>query len=340
MLRGFRGEEAAPPLDVGQIDESYNNATTALHGNGGSGFCTEFVIEAPNIDTTALRNQLQAMGQSVLVVGDGDVARIHVHTAEPEQAVAYGRTLGEVSHEKVDDLSLQILAAAARRDGAGRLIEGVAVIAVAAGGGIERILRSLGAAAVVHGGQTMNPSAGEIQAAIEGSGAKHVVVLPNNKNVVMAARQAAESAAADVEVIPTTSVPEGVAALVALNTEAPFEDAVAAMLEASHGVGSAEVTRAARATRICGVDVAPGQPIAIVDGDLAVSAGSIGEAVRDAVATMIEGRDGPLVTLYYGEGEDVGSAEAIAERLRDEFGCEIETVDGGQPHYPYLIGVE
>src|SRR5206468_2346898 len=113
-----------------------------------------------------LRAELQAMGESVLVVGDGAIARIHVHTLEPERALAYGRTLGEVSREKVDDLAVQIDSAAARRNGATPLVEGMAVIAVAAGSGIERLFASLGAAAVVRGGQTMNPSAGEISAAI------------------------------------------------------------------------------------------------------------------------------------------------------------------------------
>jgi DAK2 domain fusion protein YloV len=341
MLRGLRGlREPAPPQDLGKIDESYSSATKALHGNGGSGFCTEFVIEGATVDQAALRAELQTMGESVLVVGDRDLARIHIHTPEPDRALAYGRTLGEVSREKVDDLSLQIDSAAARRNGATPLVEGVAVVAIAAGGGIERLFGSLGAAAVVRGGQTMNPSAGEIRAAIEGSGAAHVVVLPNNKNVVLAARQAGESASADVEVIPTTSVPEGIAALVAVNTEAPFEEIVAAMLEACQDVRSAEVTKAARNTRMNDVEVAAGQAIAIVDGELAVSAATIGDAVHDAVARMIEGRDEPLVTLYYGEAEDEQSAEAIGERLRGEFGCEVETVEGGQPHYPYLIGVE
>jgi DAK2 domain fusion protein YloV len=341
MLRGLRRQDLAPAEDLGSVDSAYLEATSAFHGSGGSGFCTEFVIEAPKIDAPALRGELQSMGESVLVVGDGDLVRVHIHASEPAAVLAYGRTIGVVSREKVDDLTRQIEAAAARRQATAPLVDGIAVIAVAAGSGIERLFHSLGAAAVVRGGQTMNPSAGEIRAAIAGTSAARVVVLPNNKNVVMAARQAAESTAtAEVEVIPTSSVPEGVAALVALNTEAPFADNVASMLEASHAVRSAEVTRAARATRINGIDVAAGQPIAIVDGELAVSAGSIPAAVRAAVRRMIEGHDEPLVTLYYGEGEDAGSAEVIADGLRDELGCEVETVDGDQPHYPYLIGAE
>jgi dihydroxyacetone kinase-like predicted kinase len=216
----------------------------------------------------------------------------------------------------------------------------VAVVAVGAGAGIEELLRSIGAIEIVPGGQTMNPSAGEIRAAIEATGAREVIVLPNNKNVVMAARQAAEGMPGRVRVLPTRSIPQGVAALIAMNPELGFDDNFTAMEQASAAVHTGEVTLAARATRVHGLDIKRGQPIGLVDGDLVVAAATVADAVRQCVRKMIDGREAVLVTLYAGADADPATTPELAESLEREFGVETELVDGGQPHYPYLIGVE
>jgi dihydroxyacetone kinase-like predicted kinase len=143
-----------------------------------------------------------------------------------------------------------------------------------------------------------------------------------------------------LRVIPTRSIPQGVAALVAMNPETSLEENATAMGEAIGSVRTGEVTLAARPTQMHGNAIAEGQPIGLVDGDLVVAEATIGDAVRRCVAIMIEGRDAPLVTLYAGEGEGAASADAVAGALRSEFGVEVEVVAGGQPHYPYLIGVE
>jgi dihydroxyacetone kinase-like predicted kinase len=198
----------------------------------------------------------------------------------------------------------------------------------------------MGAHAVVRGGQTMNPSAGEIRAAIESTGAPQVIVLPDNKNIVLAAEQAAAGLPADVRVLPARSIPQGVAALVAMNPEATLDDNVAAMRQAIEAVHTGEVTLAARATRIHGLEIREGQPIGLIDGDLRIAEATVPEAVKRCVELLVEGRDAPLVTLYAGEGEDEASAAAVAEALRQDLGVEVELVHGGQPHYPYLMGVE
>lgn len=346
MLRALRGEEpAAEPVDFGAIDASWLNAREQLHGEGEqAGFCTEFVIHTADdgeLNVGAVRARLQAMGDSLLIVGSGGLVRVHLHTLAPDDALAYGRTLGTLTHEKAEDMEQQFQALAARRREQGTATAaGVAVVAVGAGDGIERLLRSIGAAAVVRGGQTMNPSAGEIRTAIEATGARDVIVLPDNKNVVLAARLAAAGLPGSVRVVPARSVPQGVAALVAMNPEVSLEENVAAMEQAIAAVRTGEVTHAARATRVHGMEISQGQPIGLVDGDLVVAAATVADAVRRCVAIMIEGHDAPLVTLYAGEGEDPAAAEAIASALRGEFGIEVEVVAGGQPHYPYLIGVE
>jgi DAK2 domain fusion protein YloV len=343
MLRGLRGESPADlSRGLGAIDTAWLGATKQLHDHSeAAGFCTEFVLAGPAIDAGTLRARLLDMGESVLVVGGEEVLRVHVHTHDPEAVLAHARTLGDVSREKADDMEAQFRALAGRDGAMGqRTLAGIAVVAVAAGDGMRDLFASTGAAEVVHGGQTMNPSAGDIRAAIEATGADDVIVLPNNKNIIMAARQAAEGLPQRVCVIETRSLPQGVAALVALNPEASFEDNVTAMNEAAATVHSGEVTLAARSTRLGGVEVREGQPIGIVDGELAVAAETVESAVRQCVAGMLEGRDGALVTLYTGDGVAEGAAEPLAARLRGEFGVEIEVVRGGQPHYPYLIGVE
>ena len=222
-------------------------------------------------------------------------------------------------------------------------VTGVTIVAVAAGGGIEALFRSLGAAAIVRGGQTMNPSAGQIREAIAAAGGSETIVLPNNKNVVLAAEQAArdpELAGRRLRVIASRSIPQGVAALIAFNAEATFEENIAEMEAAMAAVSTGEVTLAARPTTIGGVAVAEGQPIALIDGELALAAASAGEAVLACATRMVEGREGVIITLYFGEGETADAAEALAAELRTACACEVEVVGGGQPHYPYLIGVE
>ncbi len=346
MLRGLRGEAIDDaPSDYGTIDASWMTAREQLHGDGAqAGFCTEFVVASdparPPLDPAAIRAHLGTLGDSLLVVGDGGLVRVHVHTVSPDDAIEYARTLGAVSHEKADDMERQFAALAARsHNGAAKRTDGVAVVAVGAGDGIEELFRSLGASQVVRGGQTMNPSAGDIRAAIEATGAASVIVLPNNKNVVLAAQLAAKDLPG-VRVIATRSIPHGVAALVAMNPEGALDDNAAAMEEAMAAVRTGEVTFAARATQSHGQLIAEGQPIGLIDGDLVVAEATVAAAVRGCVAIMIEGRDAPLVTLYAGAAEDAVSADAIAEELRTEFSVEVEVVAGGQPHYSFLIGVE
>ncbi|MBF6599896.1 MAG: DAK2 domain-containing protein [Dehalococcoidia bacterium] len=346
MAAALHGEPADVTIARGRIDASWLAAKRRLHGDGGAGFCTEFVLTAPVVDREALRRSLSTMGTSVLVIGGETTARVHIHTADPAPLFAYARTLGAVSHEKADDMQAQLEALAGRSSAPlpdARSADRIAVVAVAAGDGIEALLRSLGAGAVVRGGQTMNPSAGEIAEAIVATGAARVVVLPDNPNIVLAARQAAEAAAqrgVRADVLPARSVPQGVAALVALNGEAPADAAIAAMMEAIDAVSSAEVTRAVRTTNVDGRAVRARQAIALVDGVLAAVEDEIGAAARAAVARMIAGRRDALVTLYRGADVDQASAEALAAQLREAHGCEVEVVRGGQPQYPYLIGVE
>jgi len=338
MLRGLRGEASAPVEPFGAIDADWLAATQRAHGHapGSAGFCTEFVISG-DLDLDDVRARMLAMGDSVLVVQGGGTTRVHLHTRTPEEAIARGREFGVVSQEKVDDMEAQVRALAQRvvAPAAG----GVAVVAVASGKGLEELFASLGAC-VVPGGQTNNPSAGEIRRAAEAAGSDDVIVLPDNKNIILTANQAIAGLPGRVAVIETRSIPQGIAALVARNPEAPFDENVAAMSAAVATVTSVEITLASRATRVGGIDVRTGQPIGLIDGELAVAEETVAAAVAACVARIVAARDASLVTLYAGDGETQAAADALAAAIRARHGIEVEVVMGGQPHYPYIVGVE
>jgi dihydroxyacetone kinase-like predicted kinase len=186
----------------------------------------------------------------------------------------------------------------------------------------------------------MNPSTQEILDAIEACPAERVVVLPNNKNVVLAAHQAVEHTGTKVEIVPTTSVPQGVAALLAFSPELDLESNVAAMTAAADSVRSAEVTRAVRSTTVAGRRVAEGEAIGVIDGELCIAEQEIEDAVQACVRRMVW-PEATILTLYFGQEMGRQEAESLAERLRAEYSSleRVEVFDGGQPHYPYLISV-
>ena len=313
-------------------------ATLHQAEHGTPGYCTEFVVSGQDIDPNAARAEIASLGGSLLVVGDETLLRVHVHTATPDDVLDYGRTLGEVSQVKVDNMEAQMQTFAG--EPAPSNVTNVGVVAVASGAGIEAAFRGVGVTKLVQGGQTLNPSAGEILAAIESCPQEQVVVLPNNGNIIAAAEQAAAQADKSAVVIPSRSIPQGIAAVLALSPDLSFEENSAAMARAIGQVRSAEVTRAVRATTMDGQKIDAGQAIGIVDGKLSVVSHSIEEAVLESVVKM-----GPetasLLTVYSGSDVRAGGDDALANRLREQHpDLEIELVRGGQPHYAYLLSLE
>ena len=342
LHRSLRGE----PLDVdlapeSALEEGWQGEAVALHQaeHGESGYCTEFVVSGDGLDSAGMREHLSALGTSLLVVGDGDLLRVHVHTARPDDALAYGRTLGRLSQVKVDNMEAQIQRFASGEPPA-PVTTAIDVVAIAVGEGIEAAFRSVGVTQLVRGGQTMNPSAAEILEAIEACRAEQVVVLPNNKNIIAAARQAADSASKRVAVVPSRSLPQGVAAVLALNPDLPFDANAKAMAHALASVRSAEVTRAVRATVMEGRRIEMGQAIGVIEGSVRVVADDLESAVYACVDEMLS-PESSLLTLYAGQDVRHEDAEALAEALRTRHPrIEIELVRGGQPHYPYLLSLE
>ncbi|MEP6638456.1 MAG: DAK2 domain-containing protein [Chloroflexota bacterium] len=348
-------------------------STLVAHADEGFGYETMFLLQ-PNgsgrLDVDTIRDHLESIGESVLVAGDSRALKVHVHNERPDLVVGYGLSVGALSRISIENLDNQArdirearaavftgetatagakvgpnapAAAAARDDAAmppASAGPALGVVAVVAGEGLAAIFRDFGVASVVQGGQSANPSTGELLQAIESTDAREIIVLPNNPNVVLAARQVASMTDRPVVVVPTRNAAEGFAALLALE---PGLDAAAnagPMTRAARAIQTLVVTEAVRDATIGGRNVKRGQTIALGPDDGLLAAGSDREkTVLAGVAALAPGYE--LLTLFYGGGADLAEAEATARTIGATLtGVEVEVRHGGQPFYRYLISAE
>ncbi len=302
------------------------------------GYCTEVLFRPQSVELAALRERVETLGTSALVVGDGDLVKIHVHTPRPGGALDLATELGEIVRVKVDNMRLQFEAFASAALPVNP-VPGTSVVAVALGSGFQEIFASLDAL-VVAGGQSMNPAVSEIVAAIQRAPREHVVVLPNNPNVAMAAEQAAQSVASrSATILPTRTMCQGIAAALALSPDGDFDANLASAVRAADRCVTIELTRAARETEIAGRLVSMGAWLAIVDGELIAGP----EAVAELVGKVLDGLPpGPfdIATIYDGTGGLDAEIEEIRDLIASRLGVPVERVRGGQPHYPYIISLE
>jgi dihydroxyacetone kinase-like predicted kinase len=292
-----------------------------------------------NLDPEKIKHKLDGRGQSLVVAGDETNIRVHIHSYDPGSILAYATTLGtlhQIQIQNMDDQHVGFMEMQRQKV----LPADIAVVAVAFGEGMTKVFESLGAI-VVKGGQTMNPSVKEILAAVEAIDAQKVVLLPNNKNIILTASQIKELTKKSIEVIPTRTLPQGVTALLTFNYESSLEDNVKMMSEATKGVKSVEITTAARSTQIHGLKIKQGQIIGIIDDTDLVAAG---DDITEVLFSSLEKggiEAAELVTLYYGADLKPEQAEAVQNKLKEKYpGKQIELVSGGQPHYFYIVSVE
>jgi DAK2 domain fusion protein YloV len=333
--------------------------------DGAFGFETMFLARAlpgQPLDVEAIRTHIDGIGESVLVAGDAMAVKVHVHNERPDLVLAYAIGLGTLSMISVENLDQQAsdvrenraaafttaagnATDAHARNGTGPALDAgeladLAVVAVAAGEGLAAIFRDFGVSRVVLGGQTANPSTGELLEAVRSVRAREVLVLPNNPNVVLAARQVAALADRPVSVVATRNAAEGLAALLALDPTRNAADNATEMTAAGRAIQSLSVTEAVRDATIGGRKVRKGQTIALDpdDGLVAVNDDAT-TAVLAAIGTLKPGFE--LITVYYGEGADLAGTERLARRIHElAMGAEVEVVHGGQPHYRYLVSAE
>lgn len=302
-------------------------------------YCTELILKGSRLPQEIIKKGLSPLGDCLLVVGGNDLLKIHIHSNHPGLVLECCLRYGSLHDLKINNMVEQNIKNMPG-NGAAEFSKPFGIVSVGAGEGMTSIMKSLGADHVIAGGQTMNPSTGEILKAAGEVPAKKVIILPNNKNIILSARQAEEISTKDITVIPSKSIPQGISALLTLNGGDDYDTAVKKMEGALCSVRTAEITRAIRDTVYGNLNVKKDEYIGIIDGDLKVSGPVLAAVLVDALRVMIEG-GGSLVTLYYGENMDRYSVETYAEKLREEFGGnEFEIQEGGQPVYDLIISVE
>lgn len=325
----------------------------------GYGYDIQFIVHGETLDVEGIRAQIASMGESTLVVGDEHTVKVHTHAPNPGPVLQYGATLGGMSHIIVENMQHQFQQfrqagksgpvpvdvrpaqelVASQSSNAAQLT-GISTVVVTTGAGFEKLFLSLDCSVIVPGGQTMNPSVQQILAAIEAAPTDKVIVLPNNKNIIMTAKEAAGSSPKEVVVVPTSTIPQGIGALLALNYDADLAANQHAMQQAATRIKTAEITTAVRSSHIDGIDVHVGEIIGLVDDQLVVTGADVNDVVMGAIDRMCQD-DVELLSFYYGNGVQEGDAHALVERVRNAHPhCEIEVVEGGQPHYMYIVSAE
>ena len=347
MLRAAKGE----PLDEALVNLQ-PMSELALRSAGEviePGQDWEVVIDfrpEGQLKVESFYERLEAMGTSIQV-GEGDgIYRMHIHVADHREyePIDYVKSLGVISRLSIENLMLQMqdqAAGAARPLKLAKVADGqIAAVAVSAGPGLSRVLASLGVAAIVEGGQTMNPSTEQILEAINGLPTDRVVVLPNNKNIILAAQQAAGVSDKQVRVVPSASVPQGMAALLSLDAGGDLDRVADGMTQAIGAVKTLEITSATRSVSLDGVRVKKGQYIGLLDDQLVVASDDLWEATRSLLGAAQAG-SAELITVFSGEDLTPQQLGQIAEQIRTAFPeQEVELHDGGQPHYPLMLSVE
>lgn len=354
FLEGLLGENFADRYqpDEGEMDEMIN----AMHHQSvqsqlstqdiANGYCTEIMVDltadVPNkkpFDLEEFRAHLSQIGDSLLAVSDDEVAKVHIHTEHPGAVFEYGKQFGQLGKIKIDNMRIQHETIVNNSEEEQESVD-FAVIAVASGNGIRKLFESEGVNRIISGGQTMNPSTQDIIDAIKKSGAKKAIVLPNNGNIVMAAKQAAEVSDIPVGIVPTKTISQGLTAMLSFDADDSLDDNVESMTDALEDVVSGEVTKANRDTTINGVEIHENDYLGIIDGDIQVAEMDLINSTIDMVEKMLD-EDSEIITIMFGRDSNKEEANQVAEALKNKHDdLEFEIHNGGQPVYNFLISVE
>lgn len=354
FLEGLLGENFADRYqpDEGEMDEMIN----AMHHQSvqsqlstqdiTNGYCTEIMVDltadVPNkkpFDLEEFRAHLSQIGDSLLAVSDDEVAKVHIHTEHPGAVFEYGKQFGQLGKIKIDNMRIQHETIVNNSEEEQESVD-FAVIAVASGNGIRKLFESEGVNRIISGGQTMNPSTQDIIDAIKKSGAKKAIVLPNNGNIVMAAKQAAEVSDIPVGIVPTKTISQGLTAMLSFDADDSLDDNVESMTDALEDVVSGEVTKANRDTTINGVEIHENDYLGIIDGDIQVAETDLINSTIDMVEKMLD-EDSEIITIMFGRDSNKEEANQVAEALKNKHDdLEFEIHNGGQPVYNFLISVE
>ena len=356
---GFLGKE----VDYSQFEKSAAPSVTKISPQAEAdikfGYCTEFIImldkELPEEEEHSFKEFLMSIGDSIVLVADDEIVKVHVHTNHPGQAIERALTYGSLSRMKIDNMreehqeklikDAEKLAAQQAEEEEAKAAEQppkeVGFISVSAGGGLTSIFKDLGVDYLIEGGQTMNPSTEDMLNAIAKVNAKTIYIFPNNKNIILAANQARDlTEDKEIVVVPTKTVPQGISAIISFVPEKNGEENLEAMMEAVSRVKTGQITYAVRDTRIDDKEIHEGDIMGIGDSGILAVGKTKEEVAKETIASMMD-EDGEIISLYYGADTEEAEAEALAEELEAMYpDCEIEVNQGGQPIYYYIISVE
>lgn len=355
FLASLKGE-ALPSKTVGSSMDDLVSAEHHMNVQGFMdtadiefGFCTEFMVRfeegKKSFDETAFRNDLSEYGDSLLVISDDEIAKIHIHSETPGEVLTYGQQYGDLIKIKIENMRQQHTEIVGEGYSTGAAtkkteVHPYAIVTVAMGTGVSELLKSLGASAVIEGGQTMNPSTEDIVKAVQAVGAERVLILPNNKNIVMAAEQAAEILGIEAAVVPTKTIPQGMAAILAFNPQATVEENKNNMTEAYAHVKTGQVTFAVRDTSIDGVEIKKDDFMALAEGKIVLSKPSLKEVTTSLIKSLMD-EESEIVTVIYGEDVSAEDANEFAAFIEGHYkDIEVEVYNGKQPLYPYILSVE
>jgi len=359
MGKYLGGEAIALPeqIKVDEHEEIAPQPDLAVFVEDEWGYDIQYLIYGDKLDEDEIRAQLLSMGGDSVVVGSaGNVVKVHVHNEDPGPFITYGASLGYLDDIVLENMTVQTL----RRKGewqedgpsavatvsdtldAQRSLQDCpGIVAVASGDGLRKVFESLGVCVIVVGGQTMNPSTEDLLKAAESLPHEQVIILPNNKNIILAARQAAQISEKYIHVLETRSVPEGISAMFGFSVESSVEQNIQSMNAAYQDISTAEITRAVRDVKLDGIEVSEGDLIGMINGRLSCKSDDLAELVKQVLEHMDPDEEIEVFTLYYGEPVEETEAERLLENLVPVFPQhEFELLPGGQPHYHYLISAE
>lgn len=309
------------------------------------GYCTEFMIDSKDVSDLSiedLKEKLQVQGDSLMVVGAGDIIKVHVHTNNPGLALEKGLKFGELKDIKIDNMRYQHQERLFKDYGEEehKVDKKYSFVSVSIGEGIDEVFKGLNVEGIVPGGQTMNPSTEDIVKAIEKTRGENVFILPNNSNIILAAEQAVEISSRKVIVIPTKTVPQGISSLLAFDEESSVEENLDNMLEAMAEVKTGQVTYAVRDTEYDGKEIKKDDIIGLEEGKITITGKSINQVGKDLIDSMVD-EDISLITIIYGKDQDESQARELEEIISREYeDVDVELIPGGQPLYYYIFSLE
>jgi len=361
VYEGFLAQLKGEGVSVSSVNTSMDQLVSAEHHMNVAdhintediefGFCTEIMVRFTDgmepYNEEEFRNHLNQLGDSLLVISDDEVAKVHVHTEQPGEVLNYGQKFGTLIKIKVDNMREQHSSLVTTDAPAtpvapvpSKKKEEYGIVTVAMGSGVADLFRSIGSKAVIEGGQTMNPSTEDIVKAIKEVNAKNVIILPNNKNIIMAAQQSVELVDENVIVIPSKTVPQGMASLLAFNPSLSAEDNESAMNEALSTVKTGQITFAVRDTSIDGLEIENGDFMGIAEGKITNKSKNKLEATKELLDNMID-EDSEILTIIYGEDVNESEVDELVAYCEDKFeDVEVEVHDGKQPLYSFILAVE